>query len=129
MTNETTQTHNTLDTSLEAELVETLSAISVIAKGLSKKVTETHRSKGEKCMKKKCEKTLKARHKYGQTDAYPWHGIAVPIQIIEEHPRFFVARVLRHHAPGCFGISVPYNVTLDKHDIEVGIIIIEGGTI
>ena len=76
--------------------------------------------------------TVKAKHKNGDTDAYPWHGIAVPILITAEYPRFLVGTVLPHHAPkgsGSFGPSHPYTVTLDKHDIHVGVIIIEGGTI
>lgn len=75
-------------------------------------------------------KTVKVRHKNGDTDAYPWHGIAVPILITAEYPRFLVGTVLPHHAPfgsGSFGISHPYTVTLDKHDIHIGVIIIEGG--
>ena len=76
--------------------------------------------------------TVKAKHKNGDTDAYPWHGIAVPILITAEYPRFLVGTVLPHHAPkgsGSFGVSRPYTVTLEKHDIHVGVIIIEGGTI
>lgn len=76
--------------------------------------------------------TVKAKHKNGDTDAYPWHGIAVPILITAEYPRFLIGTVLPHHAPkgsGSFGLSHPYTVTLDKHDIHVGVIIIEGGTI
>lgn len=72
-------------------------------------------------------KTVKVKHKHGHTDAYPWYNIAVPVLIIEEHPRFLVGTVMPHFAPGGFGKSLPYNVTLDKHDISVGVIIIEGG--
>lgn len=71
--------------------------------------------------------TIKAKHKNGHTDAYPWNGISVPILITEEHPNFYVGTVLPHHAPGGFGISQPYTITLDKHDIKTGVIIIEGG--
>lgn len=75
-------------------------------------------------------KKLKVKHKTGSTSAYPWNGIAVPVLILKETPRFLTARVLPHYAPkgcGCMGISHPYTVTLDKHDIQLGVIIIEGG--
>lgn len=72
-------------------------------------------------------KTINVKHKQGHTDAYPWNGIAVPVLITEEHPNFYVGTVLPHHAPGGFGISQPYNVTLDKHDLKVGNLIIVGG--
>lgn len=73
--------------------------------------------------------TVKVKHKKGSTDAYPWNGIAVPILITAEYPSFLVGTVLPHHAPKSFGLSHPYTVTLDKHDIHVGVIIIEGGPI
>ena len=78
------------------------------------------------------EKTVKVKHKAGHTDAYPWNGIAVPILITEEFPTFLVGTVLPHHAPkgvGSFGLSRPYTVTLNKHDIAIGVIIIDGGAI
>lgn len=71
--------------------------------------------------------TVTVKHKHGDTNAYPWHGIAVPVQIVEEYPTFLVGTVLSHHAPIGFGPSDPYKVTLDKHDIQIGVIIIEGG--
>ena len=77
-------------------------------------------------------KTVKVKHKAGNTDAYPWNGIAVPILITGEYPTFLVGTVLPHHAPkgvGSFGLSRPYTVTLNKHDVAIGVIIIDGGTI
>ena len=71
--------------------------------------------------------TIKVRHKSGHTDAYPWNGIAVPVLITAEYPNFLVGTVLPHHAPMGMGISQPYTVTLDKHDLKVGNLIIEGG--
>lgn len=72
-------------------------------------------------------KTIKVRHKQGHTDEYPWNGIAVPVKVTEEYPNFYVGTVLPHHALGGFGVSTPYTVTLDKHDLKTGILIIEGG--
>lgn len=76
------------------------------------------------------DQTIKVRHRKGDTDRYPWNGIAVPILITEEYPTYFVGTVLPHYAPkgsGSYGLSHPYPVTLDKHDIRIGVIIIEGG--
>lgn len=73
--------------------------------------------------------TVKVKHKNGDTDAYPWNGIAVPVLITAEYPRFLIGTVLPHYAPKGFGLSHPYGVTLDKHDIHIGVIIIEGGKI
>ena len=77
-------------------------------------------------------KTVKVKHKAGHTDAYPWNGIAVPILITGEYPTFLVGTVLPHHAPkgvGSFGLSRPYTVNLNKHDVAIGVIIIDGGAI
>ena len=71
--------------------------------------------------------TVKVKHKRGDTDAYPWNGIAVPVLIQSEYPGYLVGLVLPHYAPCGFGLSKPYRVTLHKFDIEKGIIIIEGG--
>lgn len=72
-------------------------------------------------------KTIHVKHRLGHTDAYPWNNIAVPVLITEEHPLFLVGTVLPHHAPMGFAISQPYNVTLDKHDLKAGNLIIVGG--
>lgn len=74
-------------------------------------------------------KTVKVAHKNKDTDAYPWNGIAVPILITAEYPTFLVGMVLPHYAPHGFGLSHPYRVTLDKHDIQLGVIILNGGAI
>jgi len=71
--------------------------------------------------------TVRVSHKHGHTDAYPWNGIAVPVLIRAEYPTFLVGTVLPHQAPLGFGTSKPYRVTLNKHDIQLGVIIIEGG--
>ena len=72
-------------------------------------------------------KTVKAKHKHGDTDSYPWDGISVPVLITAEYPMFLVGTVLPHHTPRGLGLSNPYTVTLNKHDILLGVIIIEGG--
>ena len=72
-------------------------------------------------------KTIKARHKQKGTDAYPWNGIAVPIKITREYPTFLIGVVLPHKAPMGIGSSLPYRISIHKHDIQLGTIIIEGG--
>ena len=48
-------------------------------------------------------------------------GVWLPIKVVAEYPRFFVAEVLPHYNPkGNWGMSRPYKVTLDKFGIRVG---------
>jgi len=68
--------------------------------------------------------TVKVRHKHGHTPAYPWFYKAVPVLIEKETKGYLVGRVLPHRAPGGFGPSLPYRVTMNKFDIEKGIFII-----
>lgn len=65
----------------------------------------------------------------GDSDAYPWQGLAVPVLITGEYENFLVGMVLPHIAPHGFGLSHPYPVTIDKHDIQIGEMIINGGSI
>ena len=74
-------------------------------------------------------KTVKAKFKGGDSDAYPWQGMAVPVLITGEYDNFLVGEVLPHYAPHGFGLSHPYPITICKHDIEIGEMIINGGTI
>lgn len=128
MTSKLTSSYDRQDATLDAELAEVLSVISVISKRLAKKVRENQKSKGDNDMEmndRLTGETVKVKHTKGDTDAYPWSGIAVPILITKEYPKFFIGTVLPHYAPSGFGISKPYTVTLDKHDIKTGVIIIE----
>ena len=72
--------------------------------------------------------TVKARTKH-ETAAYPWQGQTVPIKVTAEFPNFLVGVVLPHNAPKGFGPSKEYTVTLDKHDISTGEMILNGGAI
>ena len=72
-------------------------------------------------------KTIKVNFKKGYSAAYPWQGQAVPVLITGEYKNFLVGTVLSHHAPHGSGLSIPYPITIDKHDIQVGEMIINGG--
>lgn len=73
--------------------------------------------------------TVTVKFKKGDSDAYPWQGMTQNIRIESEYPNFLVGIVLPHHAPHSFGLSKPYRVTIDKHDILTGVMIINGGAI
>jgi hypothetical protein len=73
--------------------------------------------------------TVKAKLRQGDSDSYPWQGIEVPVLITGEYENYLVGTVLPHHAPHGFGLSHPYPITISKHDIETGEMIINGGTI
>ena len=73
--------------------------------------------------------TIKVKYKKGDSDAYPWQGQAVPVLIPGEYDNFLVGTVLPHHAPHGFGLSTPYPVTINKHDIQIGEMISNGGAI
>lgn len=73
--------------------------------------------------------TIKVKFKKGDSDAYPWQGMTVPVRIIGEYDAFLVGEVLPHLAPNGFGLSHPYTITIDKHDIQIGEMIINGGKV
>ena len=55
-------------------------------------------------------------------------GVWLPVKIVAEYPRFFVAEVLPHYNPnGNWGMSKPYKVTLDKFGIGVGEVKVRDG--
>ena len=74
-------------------------------------------------------KTVKARYRQENSDCYPWHGMAVPVHITGEYDEFLVGTVLPHQAPNGLGLSRPYPITIDKHDIQTGEMILNGGEI
>lgn len=120
------------ETELDNELADVLIAISVITKQLAKKITA-----------KKCQRRTKKMYKnYGLTgetvnvyftdkdsDPYPWQGQTVPVRITGEYENYLVGEVLPHYAPNALGLSKPYPITICKHDIQIGEMIINGGTI
>ena len=71
--------------------------------------------------------TIKVKCTDKNSECYPWQGINVPVLITAEYELFLVGKVLPHHAPHGFGLSKPYPVTIDKHDIRTGEMIINGG--
>ena len=73
--------------------------------------------------------TVKVKFKRGDSDAYPWQGITVPVLITGEFENFLVGEVLPHYAPNGFGLSVPYPITINKQDIMIGEMIINGGSV
>lgn len=73
--------------------------------------------------------TVKVKLKKGDSDRYPWQGMTVPVLITGEYENFLTGQVLPHYAPGGFGLSHPYPITICKHDIQIGEMIINGGTI
>ena len=73
--------------------------------------------------------TIKAKLKAGHSDRYPWNGMEVPVKITGEYPTFLVGTVLPHRNPKGWGMSTPYGITIHKHDIYSGEMIINGGAI
>lgn len=67
--------------------------------------------------------------KSGDSDRYPWQGQTVPVLITGEYPNFLTGVVLPHRAPHGFGLSYPYPITIDKHDIQIGEMIVNGGSL
>lgn len=74
-------------------------------------------------------KTVKVKLKKGNSDTYSWQDTAVPVLIEREYDRFLVGLVLPHYAPKSLGLSRPYRITINKHDIQTGEMIINGGSI
>ena len=73
--------------------------------------------------------TVDVKLKAGTSDAYPWMGATVPVKIIKEYPTFLAGIVLPHKNPRGWDTSHPYPITIDKHDVATGIMIINGGAI
>ena len=73
--------------------------------------------------------TVKVKFKRRDSDAYPWQCRTVPVLITGEFENFLVGEVLPHYAPNGFGLSVPYPITINKQDIMIGEMIINGGSV
>jgi hypothetical protein len=74
-------------------------------------------------------KTVKVKFTGRDADAYPWQGQTIPVRITGEYENFLVGEVLPHISPNGFGLSEPYPITIDKHDVQVGEMILNGGAI
>lgn len=59
------------------------------------------------------------------SDSYTWGSIYVPVFIDKEFSYFFTGTVLPHKNPHGDGESYPYNVTLNKFDIDNRITIVK----
>ena len=57
--------------------------------------------------------------------AYPFREIKVPIRITGDYPTFLTAVVLSHKNPEGFAPSLPYPITIDKHELRLGIMVIK----
>lgn len=73
--------------------------------------------------------TVKLGHKAGETTACPWGYTEQKVRITAEYPCLLVAVVLPHRHPHGFGLSKPYNICINKVDIMLGEMIINGGAI
>ena len=73
--------------------------------------------------------TVKVKLKAGTSDRYPWNGMEVPVKIVSEYPCFLLGLVLPHRNPKGWGMSAPYQITIHKHDIFIGEMIINGGAV
>lgn len=73
--------------------------------------------------------TVKVKQNRSVGSTLPWEDMEVPVKITDEYPKFLVGVVMPHRHPGGFGVSHPYTVTINKHDIFIGEMIINGGAI
>ena len=73
--------------------------------------------------------TVRAKQKNATGSPLPWEGMEVEVTIVAEYPSFLIGVVTPHRHPGGFGTSRPYRVTINKHDIFIGEMIINGGAI
>ena len=117
----------------DEDLISTLMEISVIAKRLANhKTTKTSKTMEDKKMQKHYEligEVVHMKFKHEDSATYPWQGKTVPVLITGEYENFLIGEVLPHLAPLGFGLSHPYPICIDKHDIATGEMIINGGAI
>lgn len=73
--------------------------------------------------------TVRVRQKSWQGSPYPWGKMEVPVKITAEYPRFLCGTVMPHRNPFGLGESIPYPITINKHDVFIGEMIINGGKI
>ncbi|MDD2979167.1 MAG: hypothetical protein PHN80_04270 [Hespellia sp.] len=73
--------------------------------------------------------TVTVKRKSGESAAYPWGYAEQQIAITAEYPNFLVGTLLPHRHPDGFKESYPYTTTINKHDIQIGEMIVNGGAI
>lgn len=73
--------------------------------------------------------TVNLRHKAGETASCPWGYTEQKVRIVSEHLYVLVALILPHFHPHGFGESLPYSICINKADIMLGEMIINGGAI
>ena len=122
-----------LQTERDDDLINTLMEISVIARRLANhKTTKIIKTMEDKYMYKHyglTGETVTIKLKQRDSDRYPFQGMTVSVLITGEYENFLVGEVLPHYAPHGFGLSHPYPITICKHDIQIGKMIINGGAI
>ena len=60
---------------------------------------------------------------YSASYTFSPYGISVPVEVLEEYPRWYLCLVLPHMNPAGFGReSIPYRITIPKHDITSGFV-------
>jgi hypothetical protein len=62
-----------------------------------------------------------------QHNGYPARDLPVPARIIADYPNFLVVIILPHKNPEGLYMSSPYKVTVDKHELRLGVMKITGG--
>ena len=120
------------NTDTTEDMISSLVAISIVAKRLAKQMSKNEpKGQKEETHMNKCYglvgKTIKVKYRKGDSDAYPWQGQAVPVLITGEYDNFLTGVVLPHRAPHGYELSYPYPITIDKHDIQIGEMIVNGG--
>ena len=58
-------------------------------------------------------------------DAYAFDGMYLPITIIAEYPKWWLAEVLPHKNPRGHGLSSPYRMTMYKWDVDKGFVVVK----
>lgn len=95
----------------------------------SAKKLEVGRVYNVKCAKVPVSKSISALVRSSLKDcAYPWsarESQSADVRIESEYPNFYVATVLPYKEEGMTAPSTPYSITLDKHDMFSGILIVE----
>ena len=73
--------------------------------------------------------TVRVKEKSTVGSPYPWGGFEVPVLITAEYPAYLMGTVMPHRNPMGLGISHPYPVTINKFDIHIGNLIVNGGAV
>ena len=74
-------------------------------------------------------KTVRVKARNEKTDRNSWYGMEAQVKITAEYPAFLCGLVMPHRNPYGMGVSRPYPITITKHDIYIGEMIINGGSI